>query len=236
MIDVRKILIVGVTGTLGVAIANKLKSEGGYEIFGTSKSGIQEIDTLQALYKLDLSDNSSIEEQVYAILKEQDELHGIVFASGLLKTGFSLLTKSEPELLQVNFLGVLTSCKILMRKYMNKGLKSVVFIASSSATNSDGGRLGYSASKAALVSAGQTLAREMGGKGVRVNCVSPGLIESKMVNDTIDPMSQLDLLNRIFLKRLGKPSEVASVVTYLLSDESAYITGQNIAVDGGMSW
>jgi 3-oxoacyl-[acyl-carrier protein] reductase len=87
-----------------------------------------------------------------------------------------------------------------------------------------------------LIAAGKTLARELGPKGIRVNSVSPGLIESEMVKSTIDNQELDSLKARLFLKRLGYAEEVAKVIHFLVSNDSSYITGQNIFVDGGMSW
>ena len=131
---------------------------------------------------------------------------------------------------------VIEVLKVLIRKYLTRDLKSIVLIASTSATNSDGGRLGYSSSKAALIAASKTLARELGPKGVRVNSVSPGLIDSEMVDSTIDHQQLNTLKARLFLERLGSAEEVAKVIQFLASNDSSYITGQNILIDGGMSW
>jgi 3-oxoacyl-[acyl-carrier protein] reductase len=234
-----KVLVVGASGTIGQAIVDELSNDETNIVIATSRSGEQiqgENRTNVHFYALDLSDSERARNQITRIMQSELNLDAIVIASGILKTSFSLVAENEMEQIQINFLRVIEMLKILIRKYLKRELKSIVLIASTSATNSDGGRLGYSSSKAALIAAGKTLARELGPKGIRVNSVSPGLIESEMVKSTIDNQELDSLKARLFLKRLGYAEEVAKVIHFLVSNDSSYITGQNIFVDGGMSW
>lgn len=234
-----KVLVVGATGVIGKAVVDVFANDETNFVVATSRSDqqVEKEDSKNVqFYCLDLSDMETARKQTATIIQSELSLDAIVIASGILKTSFSLVADNEVEQMQVNYLGVIEILKILIRKYLNRGLKSVVLIASTSAINSDGGRLGYSSSKAALISAGKSLARELGPKGVRVNSVSPGLIMSEMVESTINPEELNTLKGRLFLKRLGSAEEVATVIRFLVSNDSNYITGQNIVVDGGMSW
>lgn len=234
-----KILIVGASGAIGRSVVNLLAVSNGNIVLGTSRSGepreMKERENV-FFYPLDVTDKEKAAIQVLSITKNEPVIDAIVIASGVLKTSFSLLADNETEQMQINFLMVIEILKTLIRKYITRGLKSVVLVASSSASNADGGRLGYNSSKAALIAAGKTLARELGPKGVRVNCVSPGLIESEMVDRTISSQQLNSLKERLFLERIGEADEVAKAIRFLVSEESSYITGQNICVDGGMSW
>ncbi len=234
-----RVLIVGSSGTIGKAVVNLFASDKTNIIVATSRTGEQKQDESRQnihVYPLDFSDMERVRIQIATITRNELRLDAIIVATGILRTSFSLVSDNETEQMQINFLRVIEVLKILIRKYLTRDLKSIVLIASTSATNSDGGRLGYSSSKAALIAAGKTLARELGPKGIRVNSVSPGLIDSEMVDSTIDHKQLNTLKARLFLERLGSAEEVAKVIQFLASNDSSYITGQNILIDGGMSW
>jgi 3-oxoacyl-[acyl-carrier protein] reductase len=224
---------------IGKAVVNLFASDETNVIAATSRTGERMQDESRQnihVYPLDFSDMERARIQIATITRSELRLDAIVVATGILRTSFSLVADNETEQIQINFLRVIEVLKVLIRKYLTRDLKSIVLIASTSATNSDGGRLGYSSSKAALIAAGKTLARELGPKGVRVNSVSPGLIDSEMVDSTIDHQQLNTLKARLFLERLGSAEEVAKVIQFLASNDSSYITGQNILIDGGMSW
>jgi 3-oxoacyl-[acyl-carrier protein] reductase len=234
-----RVLIVGSSGVIGKAVVNLFASDETNVIAATSRTGERMQDESRQnihVYPLDFSDMERARIQIATITRSELRLDAIVVATGILRTSFSLVADNETEQIQINFLRVIEVLKVLIRKYLTRDLKSIVLIASTSATNSDGGRLGYSSSKAALIAAGKTLARELGPKGVRVNSVSPGLIDSEMVDSTIDHQQLNTLKARLFLERLGSAEEVAKVIQFLASNDSSYITGQNILIDGGMSW
>ena len=232
-------LIIGASGAIGKALVDELSSNHADTVVVTSRAGELALSEKRAnvhSYALDLSDMGEARHQVAAIVQREPRIDAIVIASGILRTSFSLIADNEKEQMQINFLNVIEILKILIRKYLKRDLTSIVLVASTSSINSDGGRLGYSSSKAALVAAGKTLARELGPNGIRVNSVSPGLIDSEMVRNTIKEEDLVSLETRLFLQRLGTADEVAKVIRFLVSKDSSYITGQNIFIDGGMSW
>ena len=234
-----RVLVVGSSGVIGQAVVNLFASDETNIVAATSRSGGRMQNESRKnvhFYPLDLSDMERARIQTKTIVQSELRLDAIVVAAGILRTSFSLTADNETEQVQINYLSIIEVLKILIRKYLTRDLKSIVLIASSSATNSDGGRLGYNSSKAALIAAGKTLARELGPKGVRVNSVSPGLIDSEMVENTINHEQLYTLKTRLFLGRLGSPEEVAKVIQFLASNDSSYITGQNISIDGGMLW
>ena len=122
----------------------------------------------------------------------------------------------------------------LARNMLKYKRGSIVFTSSISAIDGNEGQLAYAASKAALIGAMKTLSKELGVANVRVNTISPGVINTSMIKavpkDIIDVKVDLASLNRV-----GEPIEVAKVIAFLMSDLSSYITGQNIRIDGGMS-
>jgi 3-oxoacyl-[acyl-carrier protein] reductase len=188
--------------------------------------------------ELDLEDEVTLPNQILNMISKSEQVSGLVFASGLLYSGFSLTTRDSDidRIMKVNFGNVVKVTREVIRRYLAKSLKSIVFVSSTSGLNPDSGRLIYGASKAALSHASRILARELGARGVRVNCVSPGMIESSMINQNLSSDLKQELESRLFLRRIGSPSEVAKVVSFLISDEASYVTGQDIRVDGGMAW
>lgn len=233
------ILVVGASGEIGNAIVTELVTDG-YNVIATSKKTIRETSPNPRVqwFELDLSNDTELKKQINVLIASVKKIDGIVFSSGVMSSNFGLFTTdSEFEnIMKVNFINVSKATREFVRYYINKGLSSIVFLSSTSGSNPDGGRLLYGASKAALTQASRVLARELGSKGIRVNSVSPGLIESNMVNLNINLEKKAELVSRLFLKRIGTPSEVAKLVIFLISEKSSYISGQDLKIDGGMAW
>ena len=137
------------------------------------------------------------------------------------------------DLFQVNFFNQALFTQKLVR-FMNEN-SSITFISSSSASDSNYGRSAYSSSKAAINSLSKNLSKELGSLKIRVNAVEPGLTDTEMMRNNT-PKEVLDKLvaEKISLKRIGTPKEIANVVLFLSSSLSSYTTGQVIRVDGGM--
>ena len=118
-----------------------------------------------------------------------------------------------------------------VRKMLRQRSGAIVNVSSLSGQTGNAGQINYSASKAALIAMTKTLAMEVGPRGIRVNAVAPGLIETEMIKD----VPNLDAFKeRIPLRRLGRPEEVASVVSFLLSGEASYVTGHTLSINGGL--
>ena len=111
--------------------------------------------------------------------------------------------------------------------------KNIIFVSSTSAINGDYGRFAYSSSKAAVLSSVKTLSKELSSYNIRVNAISPGLTETDlMLSNTKENIIKLEV-EKISLKRIATPSEIADVILFLASEKSSYVNGQNIVVDGG---
>ena len=134
----------------------------------------------------------------------------------------------------VNFIKPILLVNSIVSQYIKKGIKSVVFISSTSSIEGDPGRLQYSASKSALNLASRVLSKEIGKSGIRVNAVLPGLIDSPMLFQNTSEQEIDFRISQLSLRRLGQGFEVANLVHFLVCDESSYVTGQNIRIDGGM--
>ena len=144
--------------------------------------------------------------------------------------------KSWDRILDVNLKGVLFLCQALIPHMRSRGSGSIACMSSVSAQRGGGifGGPHYSAAKAGVLGLAKAMARELGPDGIRVNCVTPGLIETDITGDKLTPTMKADIIKGIPLSRLGTASDVANIYLFLASDLSSYVTGAVIDVNGGM--
>ena len=231
----KTILITGATRGIGRAITEKLLSEG-YKVYGVYKESAEQAreptekygDTI-TLLQADLGDSTQVQSLVEQLKDVQ--LDGIVNNVGIV-----YLTKWEDlnfdewnETLAVNLTAPLKLVHGL-RSNLNDG-SSVVNIASVDGYVSAFDTIAYAASKAALINLTKSLAAVLGPRGIRVNAVAPGWVETEMTADTM-PDESKELTP---LKRNAQPQEVANVVNFLLSDQASFVSGETITVDGGLT-
>jgi 3-oxoacyl-[acyl-carrier protein] reductase len=238
LLDKQVALVTGSSGGIGEAIALKLAKDGFHilihyhsnqkaaekilgEIFGNSGSG--------EILSFDVKDSESIEEA----LKNYSGLSVLVNNAGIhIDTLAGLMSdESFDSVMKTNVYGPFYLMRHAVRKMLRARKGCIVNIASLAGQTGNPGQINYAASKAALIAMTKTLAMEVGSRGIRVNAVSPGLIETEMLTNL--PHLE-DMKKRIPLGRLGKASEVADVVSFLCSDQASYITGQTISVNGGL--
>ncbi len=229
-----KILITGAKRGIGYAIARALKENYELILHVRKEEDVdelkKEIPNFEPLI-LDLEDKNLLNQ-----LKEKkdlfENLSGVVFNAGLTHAELALKTKEEDRerLFQVNVFSVMTMTEFLLR-FLLKQSSSITFISSVLAHMGNTGSSLYGATKGSLLSYKNHLAREYGLKGLRVNSVSPGFIQTQMTQ-SLDPMKQDEYLSRIALKRFGTSEEVAHCVKFLI--ESSYITGIDLRCDGGL--
>ena len=184
---------------------------------------------------IDLADSGSIREGVKNILKEKLSVDILVNAAGTVSPN-RLFTMTRMEdirrVMDVNFFSAIELTQLLCRPMLRQGKGSIVNIASIAAWGEDTSQMEYAASKAALVTATKKLARELGGTGIRVNAVAPGLTRTKML-EALEEDAQSQITKGIGLHRFATPEEIAEVCLFLASDKSSYVTGETIKVDGG---
>ena len=183
--------------------------------------------------ELDISD--SIKEGIKEIVKEKLSIDILVNAAGIVSPNrlFSM-TKMEDirRVMEVNFFSAIELTQLVCRSMLRQRNGSIVNIASIAAWGEDTSQMEYAASKAALVIATKKLARELGGAGIRVNAVAPGLTQTKML-DVLEDEAEAQIKKYLGLHRFGTPKEIAEVCLFLASDNSSYVTGETIKVDGG---
>jgi NAD(P)-dependent dehydrogenase (short-subunit alcohol dehydrogenase family) len=192
--------------------------------------------------RADAGDEAAVKDLVDRAQSELGGLH-VVYANAGISGGYSPLEQTTVELFQevlrVNLIGPFLAIKHAAPVLTKQGGGSIVCTASVAGLRANAGGLPYSASKAGVVSLVQTSANLLRGTGVRVNAICPGLIETGMTKPIFDMARARGTADRLgqlcALARYGRPEEIAAMALFLASDEGSYVTGQAIAVDGGLS-
>ena len=244
MTDESKIaLVTGASRGIGAAIADNLGAAG-YIVVGTatSQSGADKISQRLADAKsvgagmvLDVTQTESIEQ----LLKSVIEMFGaptiLINNAGITKDNILMRMKEDEwlDVVNTNLTAVFRLCKACVRPMTKARWGRIVNISSVVGSMGNSGQSNYSASKAGVEGFGRALAKEIGSRSITVNTMAPGIIDTDMTRDF--PEANKDaLLSQIPLARLGMPSEIAAVVSFLVSDAAGYITGETIHINGGM--
>jgi 3-oxoacyl-[acyl-carrier protein] reductase len=182
------------------------------------------------------SDAAAIEKTIEIICKKHGKIDILVNNAGINSDQFLMLMPEEEwmRVMDINLNGAFRWAKGVSRHMLSAGHGVIINIASVSGLIGIGGQANYAASKGALLAFTRSLAAELGSKGIRVNAVVPGFIDTDMTSKISRQIKQQNK-ERILLKRFGSPQEVAKVVSFLASEEASYIVGQAIIVDGGLS-
>ena len=186
--------------------------------------------------KGNVADEEGITSAIQEIIEETPNgLDILVNNAGITRDGLIFRMKAEDwkSVLEVNLSSAFYTSKAVSRHMIKQQSGSIINVSSIVGIFGNAGQCNYSASKAGLIGLTKSLAREVASRNVRVNAVAPGFIKTKMTEKLNDNQKE-SLLNQIPLKRMGEPSEVASVILFLASDLSSYLTGQVIQITGGM--
>ena len=235
--ELKKILITGASRGIGKDIALKAK-EKGYKVLGTSttKEGVELINEngIQGL-QLNLSKQESIESFIKILIQEHADIDVLVNNAGITKDNIVLrMTEDEwMDVLNVNLNGAFKISKIVLKFMLKKRWGRTLNITSTSASTGNRGQANYAAAKAGIEAFSKSLAKEVGSRGITVNSIAPGYIQTDMT-EVINEKVKEEILSQIPLARFGKPEEISQLVDFLISDEASYITGQTIHVNGGL--
>ncbi len=239
----KKIFVTGGSRGIGASIVKHLAAKEAQVAFSYAQreaTAKELVDTLPGsghfFVKMDVRSEASIEEAVGAVLNHFGQrVDGLVNNAGVTKDTLLLRMKTEDfaEVINTNLMGTFWVCRAFLRTMMKQKSGSIVNVTSIVGQTGNAGQANYAASKGGLVAFTKSMALEMASRGVRANCVAPGFIQTEMTASLPDEQKQA-ALDRIPLGRLGIVDEVAHPIAFLLSDESAYITGQTLAVNGGL--
>ena len=183
----------------------------------------------------DLMDEATIKQAAREIQKEKKPIDILVNIAGITQDAlFQMVTMEQMKtVFQVNYFSQIFFSQYIIKLMLKNGSGSVINISSIAALDGNPGQLVYASSKAAMIAATKTMSAELASKGIRVNAIAPGVINTAMT--TIVPKEAMDRqMSKSNIKRIGMPTEVANAILYLASDLSSFVTGQTIRVDGGI--
>jgi len=237
----KRALITGASRGIGRAITMRFLEEGA-EVWGMGTKEPSDLKELQekAESKLhwssaDLGKLGELEAIIENLLKESGGFDILVNNAGITRDNLSFRMSLEDfqKVLDVNLTASFLVSRTVGRDMIRKRSGSIINMSSVVGLHGNGGQANYSASKAGLIGLTKSLAHETASRGVRVNAVAPGFIVTDMTAALPDKIREA-MLEQIALKRLGRPEDIAAAVLFLASDDSTYITGQVLPVDGGM--
>ncbi|XXQ67340.1 3-oxoacyl-ACP reductase FabG [Neisseriaceae bacterium B1] len=235
------VLVTGATRGIGAAIADTL-AQAGARVIGTatSESGAAAIGERLAQWQgqgrvLNAAQSDSIENLIADIEKEFGRLDILVNNAGITRDNLLMRMKEEEwdEIMEVNLKSVYRASKAVLRGMMKQRSGRIINITSVVGTMGNVGQTNYAAAKAALMGFSKSLAREVGSRGITVNCVAPGFIDTDMTRALPEEMRKM-FEAQTALGRFGEAQDIADAVAFLASEQAKYITGQTLHVNGGM--
>ena len=234
-------LVTGASGGIGEAVARALHAQGATVVLHGTRA-----EKLEALQKdlgarafalaVDLSDRDAVAGLVDAASALAGPISILVNNAGITRDGLLMRMKDDDwdSVLEVNMTASMSLCRAAMRGMMKARTGRIISISSVVCGNGNAGQTNYAASKAGMIGFSKSLAAEVASRGLTVNVVAPGFIETPMT-DVLDEAQKSALLTRVPAGRLGHADEIAATVAFLASDEAAYITGATLHVNGGMA-
>ncbi len=240
----KNVLITGASRGIGKAIAEVLAQKGlkvwinyrsNPDLADELKEQVEKAGGSAAVICFDATDESAFSEGIKTIVDCDGELSYLVNNAGITRDKLALRMKKEEfdEVINANLSSSFIGCREALKAMSKKRFGSVVNIASIVGERGNAGQVNYSASKGGMIAMTKSFALEASSRGVRFNALTPGFIETDMTDKLSDEVKQT-YINTIPLKRLGSPKDIANGVAFLLSDESSYITGEVLKVNGGM--
>lgn len=235
--------VTGASRGIGQSIALELAAEGATVIgTATSEKGAQAITDYLKQHGgkgvgmvLDVTDQASVEQTVAALEKDYGTPGILVNNAGITRDNLLMRMKEDEwdAIIQTNLTSLFRVTKACLRSMMKARKGRIISIASVVGVSGNAGQTNYAAAKAGVIGFSKSLAREVGSRGITVNVVAPGFIDTDMTREL--PEAQRNaLLGQIPLSRLGQPEEIAKAVAFLASPGAAYITGETLHVNGGM--
>ena len=244
MLEGKIALVTGASRGIGRQIAKTLAAKGAFVIVnynGSAAKAEEVVKEIQAAggngqaVQCNVSDFESCKEMLDAVVKEHGRLDILVNNAGITRDNL-LMKMSEEDfdaVIQTNLKGVFNCTRHIARQMLKQKSGRIINISSVSGVLGNAGQANYAASKAGVIGLTKTAARELASRGIRVNAIAPGFIETDMTEVLSDKVKEASV-SQIPLGHFGKPEDVANLAAFLASEAAAYITGQVIHCDGGM--
>lgn len=235
-------LVTGATRGIGAAIALELAQKG-FRVIGTATTpeGASKINDALAAFPgcmgktLNVTDAPAVDGLFDEIVKTMGGLHVLVNNAGITRDTLAMRLKDDDwdAVIDTNLRSVFRLARAAIKPMMKQRFGRIISITSVVGASGNPGQANYAAAKAGVAGMTRSLARELGSRGITVNCVAPGFIDTDMTSG-LSADQQQNLMSQIPLGRLGKPQDIAHAVSYLASEQASYITGQELHVNGGM--
>lgn len=244
MLDGKIAVVTGASRGIGKAIVLKLASLGASVVVNYNgseeralqvKAEIEEQGTKASVYQCDVSDFESCETFIQDVIKEYGRIDILVNNAGITKDGLLMKISEEDfdKVLDTNLKGTFNTVRFVSRQMLKQKSGRIINMSSVVGVSGNAGQANYAASKAGVIGLTKSAARELASRGITVNAIAPGFIETDMTEVLSDKVKEA-CVGQIPLGKFGKPEDVANLAAFLASDEAGYITGQVIHVDGGM--
>ena len=235
-------IVTGASQGIGRTIA-KILSKSGAHVICIARTENKIIDLVEEIRKdngladyisCDVSDSDAFSNSVNTVIKDHGKIDILINNAGITRDALLMrMTEDQwEEVINTNLKGAFYGMKSVIRSMMKNKFGRIINITSIVGITGNAGQANYAASKAGLIGMTQSIAKEVGSRGITVNCIAPGWIDTEMT-DELPENSKSALLDRIPLGKIGKPEDIAYTALFLASNEANYITGQTITVDGG---
>lgn len=245
MLTGKNALVTGAGRGIGKAIALELAAKGAFVIVnynGSKEAAEQTVAEIKAAggdavaYQCSVSDYEACGAMITALIKEYAHIDILVNNAGITRDGL-LMKMSEEDfdaVINTNLKGCFNTIRHMSRYFLKQRAGKIINISSVSGILGNAGQANYSASKAGVIGLTKAVARELASRGINVNAVAPGFVETDMT-DTLSDSVKENLKSQIPLGKIGHPQDIAKTVAFLASQDADYITGQVLSVDGGMA-
>ena len=245
MLTGKNALVTGAGRGIGKAIALELAAKGAFVIVnynGSKEAAEQTVAEIEAAggdaiaYQCSVSDYEACGAMITALIKEYAHIDILVNNAGITRDGL-LMKMSEEDfdaVINTNLKGCFNTIRHMSRYFLKQRAGKIINISSVSGILGNAGQANYSASKAGVIGLTKAVARELASRGINVNAVAPGFVETDMTDALSDSVKE-NLKSQIPLGKIGHPQDIAKAVAFLASPDANYITGQVLSVDGGMA-
>ena len=238
------VLVTGAGRGIGASIAKRFASEGAEVIVnysGNDEAAQKTVDEITAIggqaqkYKCSVNDSESVKVMIDEIIKKFGRIDILVNNAGITKDGLMLRMTDEDfdRVIDVNLKGTFNCTKYVSKYMLKQKSGKIINISSVVGLSGNAGQINYSASKAGIIGITKSAAKELSSRGITVNAVAPGYVDTDMTKVLSDNIRN-EILKNIPLQRMGTVEDISNCVAFLASEDASYITGQVISVDGGM--